>query len=256
VDPTLPALYGQGSQHKVKLIEVSLTVSRRRTDIQYGTFAEVADWLRKYCNSFLVSTEKGGFEGHLHIQGYIAIRATAVSYANQQLRKHFNWGSDYTICMRPLRYEGLHTRAGIIGYSMKDENKPWFMMERMNVSDEEIEEGKRLYMLLGASLKGRVPLTYRNLLEKAHLYAQFHSNINTRDIDDVLLHMLRSGQYYPSIEFIKPLPGHGFDHGRLQACWTMLLNPSNTTYEQMSWVLFETRGGRRGRFMHGNAHAG
>jgi hypothetical protein len=228
-------------------LEASLTCAKKHGDITIAEYNKAKVFLNMYCESAVLSMERGELEGNVHLQGYVEIRATSVQYVNRMLRAYMGWNSGYNIMLRPLRHDGLHTRIGLIGYCLKDKGKPWFRSWTLNVTEQEMKDGELQHMMLGAALKNRVALTYRNLLEKAHLYYQYHEHVRADGIQELLLSMIRSGKYYPSMEFIKPLPGHGFDMGRLNACWEMLISPSTTTQQQLNYVFFDVNGGMRTR---------
>jgi hypothetical protein len=54
-------------------------------------------------------------------------------------------------------------------------------------------------MRLGATLKNRTVLNYKDIMERAFLWIQFHAGDATKSIEKILLAMLQSGQYFPSM---------------------------------------------------------
>ena len=92
----------------------------------------------------------------------------------------------------------------MLGYCSKDEGLAHYKVHRHNVTDEEIEVGKEVYILEGGKhVRGKVQLEKRVLLPRMLHYWQVRlkSEAGLR-VEDVILHMMRSGQYYLSAEFV------------------------------------------------------
>jgi len=73
--------------------------------------------------------------------------------------------------VKELTGDKLHTWVVILGYCQKDFANLWFKFHMTdNDREEDLEEGVRLYLKLGAGdLKKRGFLTPRDLLSKMHI---------------------------------------------------------------------------------------
>jgi hypothetical protein len=142
----------------------------------------------------------------------------------------------YSISMKPLKGVGLHTRIGMIGYCMKDQSHDWFK----GISDQDVADGAVLYMRLGATLKNRTVLNYKDIMERAFLWIQFHAGDATKSIEEILLAMLQSGQYFPSMEVIRHRDGNVFEKAKLQTVWRMTVQANTTTLDDVDYIMFGT----------------
>ena len=104
--------------------------------------------------------ERGSTEGNTHLQGYCELRCSTVRAAVMRLRKDCDLGDSgakekYSVSIRALAGEGLHTQIGMIGYCLKDKMQSWFKTKMAGISDDKIKRGEELYIRLGKSLKNR-----------------------------------------------------------------------------------------------------
>jgi hypothetical protein len=105
----------------------------------------------------------------------------------------------------------------MVGYCVKDQGKPHFRLIQWNVSQDEIEEGKR-----------KVPLCFKNTIHKAHVYYTHMPNApppEDVDIRQVLLSMLKSGIYIPDCAWVVPTAGRGMQFSRLKSIWRSMTAP-------------------------------
>ena len=208
-------------------------------------WAQISDFLAPYCRSYVFAREKGEKEGMYHLQGYCEIRASSWQIVGSSLKRECGLDGKvagkmgkYSVCVKPLQGVGLHTRIGMIGYCLKDQQRPWFKCRMKGITEQEILDGGVLYMRLGATLKNRTVLNYKNILERAFLWIQFHEQDATKSIEDILTCMLQSGNYFPSMEFIRPRDGNGFEKEKVQTMWRMTVQPAACTADDVDFILF------------------
>ncbi|KAL3692535.1 hypothetical protein R1sor_006186 [Riccia sorocarpa] len=110
-----------------------------------------------------------------------------------------------SICIKSLKYKGLHTIIGIIWYCLKDEGQEHFRFYSKNVSEEQKQEGKRMHAIYGASeYKNRLELTPANVLGHALQFRRYRAK-NPVSITFIrcLREMLYSGQYMSGFRWLK-----------------------------------------------------
>ena len=62
-------------------------------------------------------------------------------------------------------FEGHQTLTEMIGYCLKDTGQPHFQFETLNISPEELHEGRLAYGQVRNAFADRKELTKRNLLQ-------------------------------------------------------------------------------------------
>ncbi|KAL3681878.1 hypothetical protein R1sor_024834 [Riccia sorocarpa] len=120
----------------------------------------------------LIALERGDATLQLHIQGVLTAEYEYQGHQRRYTESH--WLEERVptrgaaICVKALINKGVHTLVGMVSYCTKDEQELHYQMYSVNVTAQQMEEGKRRYLIFGAcNYKNRVELTPYNLLSRA-----------------------------------------------------------------------------------------
>lgn len=232
----------------LKLWEVSVTISAGSCDIDTAVMPKLEQFLKDKCEAGMFSFERGGTVGHLHVQGVIRVKCKQAASMTAALKTLFGWNKSKhsvgaRIMCRSLIQTGVHTWLGMIGYCIKDFGQERFKYVMQNISDEDISVGQDEVLEHGAApLKHRIALGPNNVFDRAVLFYNFHERKNPRiSLPGVLTHMIKTGKYYPSAQWVVPHQGQGWDRDRANTCWRMLIRPEETGIDDVNFVF-----GKRG----------
>ncbi|KAL3680963.1 hypothetical protein R1sor_023919 [Riccia sorocarpa] len=145
-------------------LDLSITVGIAGEDVSRETFDKLAQFIDKNTKMGIIAFETGDAHLLLHIQGMISIKSSSTRMVKAQIRQAIGWEDDGplggSICIKYLRDKGLHTTVSIIGYCLKDEKEEHLRFFQKNITDKQMEEGKRMHSIYGASaIKNRLQLT-------------------------------------------------------------------------------------------------
>ncbi|KAL3690310.1 hypothetical protein R1sor_016619 [Riccia sorocarpa] len=180
--------------------------------------------------------------------GMISIKSSSVRMLKQEIRKAIGWLEDGplggSICIKSLRDKGLHTIVGIIGYCLKDEKEEHFRMFQKNVTDRQMEEGRRMHGIYGASeFKNRLQLTPMNVLTCALQFRKYRakSPVST-SFRKCLRQMIHSGQYIPALKWTSmPTLSPHKTIKRTEKLWTACVSPETITMNDIDEIFFGYR---------------
>ncbi|KAL3701017.1 hypothetical protein R1sor_019039 [Riccia sorocarpa] len=108
------------------------------------------------------------------------------------------------ICIKFVKTQGLHTVTGLIGYCLKDEDKQHFCLYFKNVSEKQMDDGRKRHIRFGVSgYKNRLELTPQNVLGRALQYRRYRSkNPVTISFRMCIREMVRLGQYMAGLKWL------------------------------------------------------
>mmetsp|Transcript_39255 Transcript_39255/g.65943 ORF Transcript_39255/g.65943 Transcript_39255/m.65943 type:complete len:406 (+) Transcript_39255:751-1968(+) len=229
-------------------------------DVGEDVISKFTTFLHTKCLAGVFATERGGKLHYLHIQAVLRIDTKCAGNVTKMLNKLFGWNKNdpacpktgTSICAKKLTNKGLHTWHGMQGYVTKEDGKAHYrMVKTANITEQDLKEGRRRYLMLGAGpLKGRAALSPRNLLIKAHLY--HHMNMNAKyhgkSLAYTIMKMIRTGNFYPCMSWIVRFQGGGLVYERADTVWRMLLDPTATTKEDVKQVFFHSDEQERFRY--------
>ncbi|KAL3681825.1 hypothetical protein R1sor_024781 [Riccia sorocarpa] len=226
-----------------KQLSLSLTVGQVGTDVQADIFDKLATYLENNTEVAvaMISFERGDSNLNLHIQGIVCIKSTSTRAVKTDITRAIGWENNVpvggVVCIKSLTNKGLHTVTGMIGYCLKDESEHHFRMYAKNVSEDQMNEGRRRHAVLGASCyKNRVELTPQNILGRALQFRRFRcKHPVTVNFRNCAREMFASGQYLPSFKWCS-LPTISSE--RAERVWSTAMNPSDTTMQDVDHVLF------------------
>ncbi|KAL3689945.1 hypothetical protein R1sor_016254 [Riccia sorocarpa] len=120
----------------------------------------------------VLALQRGDSHLQLHVQGLLRITTSSARALKAEIRNTIGWEEagplGGSICVKSLKYKGLHTIIGIIGYCLKDEGQEHFRFYSKNVSEDQKREGRRMHAIYGASeYKNRLELSPANILGRA-----------------------------------------------------------------------------------------
>ncbi|KAL3691406.1 hypothetical protein R1sor_005057 [Riccia sorocarpa] len=224
-----------------KMFDMSLTISIPGTDIKGETFDVLVNFLEERAEMGVLVLERGDSHLQLHIQGLLRISTSSTRALKTEIRDRIGWQEagplGGSICVKSLKYKGLHTVIGIIGYCLKDEGEEHFRFHSKNVSEAQKEEGKRVHAIYGASeYKNRLELTPVNVLGRALQFRRYRvKNPVTITCIRCVREMFYSGHYMPGFRWltsakVSPL--------RAERIWRACTNPQSVEVADCRNILF------------------
>ncbi|KAL3687070.1 hypothetical protein R1sor_013379 [Riccia sorocarpa] len=201
-----------------KDLDLSITVGIAGEDVSGEIFDKLAQFIDKNAKMGIISFERGDAHLLLHIQGMISIKSSSIRMVKAQIRQAIGWEDDGplggSICIKSLRDKGLHTIVGIIGYCLKDDKEEHFRFFQKNITDKQMEEGKRMHSIYGASaIKNR----------------------------KCIREMISCGQYIPALKWIS-MPTQSPDLiKRAEKLWTSCIAPETITIKDIDEIFFGYR---------------
>ncbi len=113
--------------------EVSVTITAGCTDIDASKLDDMDAFLSKYCLAGMFSLERGGTVCHLHLQGFVRMRAKTVRGITIAIKQHLQWDNGKQpfgsrVMCRGLTEHKLHTWVGLLGYCCKDMHEQHFQV--------------------------------------------------------------------------------------------------------------------------------
>ncbi|KAI5056359.1 hypothetical protein GOP47_0028177, partial [Adiantum capillus-veneris] len=139
------------------------------------------------------------------------------------------------VMCRSMGQVRMHTFTGMVGYCMKDLQKPHLRWFAKGVEAEEIAEVRALHAQYGqGELKHRVALTPVNMFDRAYVYMEnFVADREGMSLPHTLLRMLATGRYYPSATWVVPKSGSRMELGRAMAIWQSMKEPTSVTLDDI-----------------------
>jgi hypothetical protein len=150
-----------------------------------------------------------------------------------------------SVASRLASGKGLHTRLGLIGYSlktifkeMKDGNEDSdFKFRYKNVTREEFEAGLEEYKKFGNLDKDKVVLlTLNNIHAFAEKWMQFQMHTLHAPFEEVVYDMIKSRKYKFASIFVKEQSA--FNYQRNQALWQLNVAPEQADLGDVMLVLY------------------
>ncbi|KAL3677395.1 hypothetical protein R1sor_027343 [Riccia sorocarpa] len=225
----------------LKLMEVSLTVGQVAADVEADIFDKVALFIEKEASMGLIAFERGDTNLQLHIQGVMSLQASNVRSIKTDLTKAIGWDTNApvggVVCIKSVKNQGLHTVTGLIGYCLKDENELHFRLYSKNVTEQQMEDGRKRHMVFGASgYKNRLELTPQNLLCRALQFRRYRSkNPVTISFRHCIHEMARSGQYMVGLKW---LLSPTVCNVRAERLWMFAVQPEAVSMADVDHIFF------------------
>lgn len=244
------------------MYEFSLTISKRRTDVDAGEIAKVQEWLDAavHCQDYVMGIERGGTLNHLHMQCLVRALTSSSKHFSREVRVMLGWHegalkTDGSISAKSLSGKDMHTWVGMIGYCTKDAGRPDYQVFSKGVSTADFIMGRDRYAQFASVNKNEVLLTPHNILERAHMYyktfiarpASGSCVGETRvrmTCTEVILAMVHTGKYKMSSVWAKEKK---LDRGTLNLLWKSLVLPEATSLHELEGILIDT-GDKRSRY--------
>ncbi|KAL3681384.1 hypothetical protein R1sor_024340 [Riccia sorocarpa] len=124
------------------------------TDIDPQVFEQMARFVDEHADMGMIAVERGVSQLQLHIQGMLCLKSSSVRSLKDDIKTAISWQENAeagaSMCIKSLKQKGLHTVLGMVGYCHKDENELHYRAFHKNISDEQIEVGKKHYVIHGA----------------------------------------------------------------------------------------------------------
>ncbi|KAL3693156.1 hypothetical protein R1sor_006807 [Riccia sorocarpa] len=223
---------------EAKLQQVSITVGIVGDDITQETFADMKRFMDNRATVGLIALERGDATLQLHIQGVLALMSTSTKAVKQDIMEAIGWKSNCplggAVCVKALTNKGIHT---LVGICTKDQQELHYQMHSVNVSPEQMEEGKRRYLIFGAcNFKNRVELSPYNLLIRAMQYRRYRAkNPLSITFRGCLRKMLLTGQYYPGLRW---LLSPKMSYEQAESMWRLATAPESTTLRDIDFTFY------------------
>mmetsp|Transcript_64737 Transcript_64737/g.134967 ORF Transcript_64737/g.134967 Transcript_64737/m.134967 type:complete len:477 (-) Transcript_64737:20-1450(-) len=232
----------------MEYLEFSITIGLKGKNIDVQFYGpRLQSFLEIRCLRGGFTAEKGGALKYLHFQGVIVLRVANGPQCRKVLRDALGWKDktstppQFHICVKQLENSALHTFEGMIGYIIKDENEPHFMMWEHNVTSEDKALGRKLYALYGKVRSNKVSLNQGNIFDRMEMFYMHNTQQPLQTAFDtvpLLTEMIQSGHYMPSSTFCAAGYGRGFDLQRFNALWQMKIAHETCTDLETRLVFF------------------
>lgn len=236
-----------------------ITFVRTGHDLPLSYLTQLVAFLRDTTDSdgelkfarFFLARERGPGAMQLHGQGCAGARglSTAATFTNFIYRNCFNWRTagerpaNVQMRCKLLNEQGMHdpSMVNMTGYCRKDEGKEHFLKWCRGFTDEELAAGLR-YQLQhgGGAYKNVTELNIHNMLQKARNFQELAIESGGADVplQHVILEMLRSGMFKPSMYLAAQGQGRGLDVNMAGAVYKLFCNPEAATPEMIQAVYF------------------
>jgi hypothetical protein len=149
----------------------------------------------------------------------------------------------------------LRSFIGMLGYCSKDSGKPHFREIKLNVTKEDIVEGKEIHALEGrADLKHKICLTKANIFERTFVWWKYSGKGRALGsfFRGTIRQMLATGKFYFHSDWVSGR-AEGMHEIRADAAWRILTAFPGTQAEMgdITSILFYQRPGNRDRYWNG-----
>ncbi|KAL3684031.1 hypothetical protein R1sor_002053 [Riccia sorocarpa] len=224
-----------------KLFDVSITISISGTDIKGEAFDKMAIFLENRAEMGVLGLERGDSHLQLHIQGMMRISTSSACALKTEIRDIIGWDDGEplgaSICVKSLKYKGLHTVIGLIGYCLKDEGQGHFRFYSKNASNDQKEEGRRMHAIYGASeYKNRLELNSANVLGRALQFRKYRvKNPTSITFRRCVREMFYSGHYMPAFRW---LTNAKISRLRAERIWRVCTTPQSIEMPDVDHILF------------------
>ncbi|KAL3690356.1 hypothetical protein R1sor_016665 [Riccia sorocarpa] len=224
-----------------KTFDVSITIGIPGNDIQGECFDRMVNFLERRAEMGVLGLERGDSHLQLHIQGMLRITTSSARALKTEIHNVIGWEQatplGASICVKTLKYKGLHTVIGLIGYCLKDEGQEHFRFYTKNVTDEQKEEGRRMHAIYGASeYKNRLELNPANVLCRALQYRKYRvKNPTSITFRRCVREMFYSGQYMPSFRW---LTSAKISSLRAERIWRVCTTPQAVEMPDVDHILY------------------
>ncbi|KAL3675088.1 hypothetical protein R1sor_025036 [Riccia sorocarpa] len=228
-----------------KDLDVSITVGIAGEDVSGETYDRLALFIQEKAKMGIISFERGDSHLLLHIQGMISISCSSTTTLKKDIREAIGWMDNGplggSICVRSLKDKGLHTIIGIIGYCLKDEKEEHFRVFTKNISENQMQEGRRMHWIHGASeFKNRLQLTPTNVLTRALQFRKYRarSPVGTT-FTKCLKEMIHTGQFIPGLRWMTiPTLSPEMTIKRTEKLWRSCVAPETITISDIYEIFF------------------
>ncbi|KAL3695828.1 hypothetical protein R1sor_009904 [Riccia sorocarpa] len=237
-----------------KQMDVSLTVGQVGADVEATVFDKLALYIEREAKLGLIAFERDDTNLQLHIQGVMTIVASSVRSIKIDILKEIGWDVQApvggVVCVKSVKNQGLHTVTRLIGYCLKDEDQDHFRMYCTNVTEQQMEEGKKRHILFGASgYKNRLELSLHNLLGRALQFRRYRcKNPLSLSFRGCIQEMIHSGQYLPALKWVvMPTVSKLFAERK----WLAAVSPEAMSMADIDHVFFNVQQPERYYSEHG-----
>ncbi|CAM9701407.1 unnamed protein product, partial [Sphacelaria rigidula] len=211
-------------------VDFSLTIaSRDAGNIPANVFDDAAHFLEKKATRGLVSLERGGQKGNLHVQGVLTLGIVKAydddkkmnTDGRNNLKTFESWGPDLRlkIDVKPL---------AMVGYCSKDVGRGHFRTASKNVSRPEFNVALAEYRKLQRQVvkEVRLELGKKSFWSCVRCFREEFLRPLTPSAVAILTWMIQDGEYLPSSSWICPTSVHPVEALRAEAYFVALVYPS------------------------------
>ncbi|KAL3677619.1 hypothetical protein R1sor_027567 [Riccia sorocarpa] len=187
-----------------KQMQVSVTIGQIGADIEPQVFEQMAAFLQSNADMGVIALERGDSQLQLHIQGMLCIKNSSVRSLKDDIKTAIDWHEGAppgaSVCVKSLTQKGLHTVLGMIGYCHKDEDEMHFRVFHKNVTDQQIEEGRKHYVIHGQYIPALrwlvTPAVSRERAETLWRAATVPDSVTLTDVDHIFFARIPQSRYY------------------------------------------------------------
>lgn len=132
-------------------------------------------------------------------------------------------GSNAVFTVKPLERDQRWTF--MIGYCLKDLEKPHFKVCRVNVTNTHIVRGRADYLAISITKRrGLCTLTPKNYIEKMAKFWMVHLRPVMFEPEVICYYLYKSGEHVPDPKILAPRNGGGVNADRLRSWFKVLAN--------------------------------
>ncbi|KAL3695241.1 hypothetical protein R1sor_009317 [Riccia sorocarpa] len=180
-------------------MDVSITTGQVGSDVAADVFDKTALYIQQEVVMVLIAFERDETNLQLHIQGVMTIIANSIRSINTDLTKAIGWDTHPpeggVVCIKSVKNQGLHTVTGLIGYCLKVEEEHHFRVYMKNVSEQQMEEGKKWQYL--PELKWLVmPSASKVHAERLWLTVVHPEAVTMTKVDHIFFNYDQSDRYF------------------------------------------------------------
>jgi len=228
-DPTYP------------LVAYSLTVTKNNGDISDQLLPIIQEFVEKYCERGIISTEVGKRVFRLHIQGLVELYYPGKysTLLGKFIKKMipFN-GKGHKVTIKPLA-KGQQF-VGMIGYVTKDYRKPHYKVFSKGISAQDLTNGRRDHESLVRTFdESKKIINQKNLFNEAYRFNCRCLLPAVVPVHYVVLYMIQSKDYIFAPDIVSY--NKKLDFTETEILWQVCHFPSTVTIGMILKLLFDPR---------------
>jgi hypothetical protein len=241
-----PALFHDDMDEEL-MPAFSLTYGKKGDHMPPVWFVSMTDFLNENSPAYLNARERGAKQEHLHGQAITKLPCGIDKAECERIKKAMKAalgagvGSGCIIDFKPLVTGQTFTR--MVGYCLKDQGLPHFLMTSKGVTQEEMDLGIAEHTALKLNyMDGLIPLNKSNLFQRSHTFwNNYMVDVPNAGFTDVLAEMINSKKYMLSSTLLMNTNGQMRPEAA-EAYWAIVQGATCTKFDMMKIIYLPTSG--------------